>query len=256
MKRRLIAGLIAVLVTLLTASPAAAINYGQPDENDHPYVGILLFETAEGTFVCSGSLIAPTIFLTAAHCTYGATSAWVSFDFMPDFDAFPAGWISGTAHANPLYPGDLFVPNSHDVGVVILDEPVHLSRYGQLPELNFLDRLATRRGMQEVTFTDVGYGLQSRKPRFEWTPMRLQATSSLVSLRSHLTDGYNLQTSNNPGNDRGGNCSGDSGGPVLYGNSDTIVAVDSFTISPTCKGVDYNFRVDTQESLDFINQFR
>jgi secreted trypsin-like serine protease len=42
------------------------------------------------------------------------------------------------------------------------------------------------------------------------------ATSRLVNTRSALTDGFNLQTTANPGHGQGGTCSGDSGGPVFY----------------------------------------
>src|SRR3954453_10215184 len=56
--------LLAVLL-LLTATPALAITNGQPDGNGHPYVGIV-YNTR---YFCTGSLIAPTVFLTAGHCT-------------------------------------------------------------------------------------------------------------------------------------------------------------------------------------------
>jgi secreted trypsin-like serine protease len=67
------------------------------------------------------------------------------------------------------------------------------------------------------------------------------AKSRLTNLGNALTDGYNLQTNGN-GSDHGGTCSsGDSGGPVFYGNSNsnTIVAVTSFGLNAYCRGVDF-----------------
>jgi secreted trypsin-like serine protease len=70
------------------------------------------------------------------------------------------------------------------------------------------------------------------------------ATEKLVNLNSNLTDGFNVQTSANPGNGRGGTCSGDSGGPLLYSTTDIIVAVNSFGLNEWCRGVDFMYRVD------------
>jgi hypothetical protein len=77
-----------------------------------------------------------------------------------------------------------------------------------------LDRLATKRGRQEVTFTASGYGLTKSNPvKVTSFRERLMAQSKLTNLNSALTGGYNLQTNGN-GSGRGGTCSGDSGGPV------------------------------------------
>ncbi len=103
--------------------------------------------------------------------------------------------------------------------------------------LNFLGDLTTRRGTQDVTFTVVGYGVNSYKPRFEYEGTRYQATSKLINLGSALIGGVNLMTTNNPGNDCGGTCSGDSGGPILYSEYYMIVAVNSFGISTTAKAM-------------------
>src|SRR3954466_11732057 len=56
--------LLAMLVLLLSSSPTGAILNGQPDGTRHPYVGLV----TDNEFVCSGSAISPTIFITAAHC--------------------------------------------------------------------------------------------------------------------------------------------------------------------------------------------
>ena len=78
---------VATLILLAaTAGMAAAITNGQPDGNNHPYVGLLVFdaEDDEGNVVptwrCSGALIAPNVVLTAGHCTDGALAARVWFD--------------------------------------------------------------------------------------------------------------------------------------------------------------------------------
>lgn len=72
-------------------APAAAISNGGPDGNGHPNVGALLADfSGDGTVTgdeafCSGSLISPTVFLTAGHClTFlapeGIETIYVSFD--------------------------------------------------------------------------------------------------------------------------------------------------------------------------------
>ena len=71
--RRLVIGL-AALAALALAAPAQAITNGTADGNAHPNVGGLVAAKAysDGTWIyCSGTLIAPTVFLTAAHCAEG-----------------------------------------------------------------------------------------------------------------------------------------------------------------------------------------
>jgi hypothetical protein len=60
-----------VFATLWVAvGPAQAITNGQPDGNGHPNVGVMVVDFGSGPErLCSGELIAPTQFLTAAHCT-------------------------------------------------------------------------------------------------------------------------------------------------------------------------------------------
>src|SRR4051812_16778247 len=66
MRRLLAAAGLAVALLVPAASPAAAITGGQPDGNGHPYEAPLL---VPGVTFCSGTLIAPSVILTAGHCT-------------------------------------------------------------------------------------------------------------------------------------------------------------------------------------------
>src|SRR5512141_1867760 len=73
---------LALVALLLIASPAYAITHGQVDGNGHPNVGGLVATHAysDGTWLyCSGTLISPTVFLTAAHCAEGTALVTVTF---------------------------------------------------------------------------------------------------------------------------------------------------------------------------------
>jgi secreted trypsin-like serine protease len=59
----------------------------------------------------------------------------------------------------------------------------------------------------------------------------------------------------NPAQGKGGFCFGDSGGPNLLGDTNTILAITSYGADPICAGVGYSNRIDTEYALEFINSF-
>ncbi len=257
MKKAPISILVALVLMLIWAVPALGITNGHPDGDGHPYVGLVVFydEEWKPLWRCSGTLLAPTVFLTAGHCASGANYAQVWFT-----PGRPAGYpltngTTGIPYAHPNFNDFADFPQIWDVGVVILDQPVVMDTYGRLPTTGFLDQLATRRGTQDVSFTVVGYGLQEQKPTLVSLVERWVGEAHLVNLRNSLTDGYNLMTSNNGGHWSGGTCSGDSGGPILYSNTNIVVGINSFGVAPWCKGNDYSYRTDTSYTRDFLGQF-
>jgi len=274
---------LAIAIVAFASVPATAITGNWVEDNEHPYVGLVVFYDAGGEFIwrCSGTLISPTKFLTAGHCADtagGAASARVYFqqdaganydpalgyDPVSGYPEFCAPGTEGTlcASSSALYNFDfvnLSLPNTHDVGLVILEQALAMSEYGELPTPGALDGLATARGTKDTVFTVSGYGLTRRTEVHSAVPNisyreRLMAKSTLVNLSSALNGGYNLQTQGN-GDERGGTCSGDSGGPVFLGGftSNTVVAVTSFGLNRLCRGTDFGYRIDRQEVLDWIN---
>src|SRR6476660_4037357 len=102
---RVFTACVAVLLgTLAFSSSAGAITYGSPDGDAHPEVGALLAPVAysDGTWeACSGTLISPTVFLTAAHCDLGVSRVAVTFDSSYDSTTGKTYW--GTWHADPAF---------------------------------------------------------------------------------------------------------------------------------------------------------
>ena len=232
---------LVVLVLALIVAPITSANAitGNAVVSDRDNVVLVTFYDEQGVYLwrCSGTLIAPTIVLTAGHCTYGAAEARVWADQGPyvetpvDEGGYPldpvedrppcAGYIGWPctgedATGEPLtYPGFGFpgivpdeeasFPNTGDVGLVILDTPIYPETgFASLAEAGALDVFATERGRQDVTFTVVGYGLQRTRPTGDVAVrIRLEATTQLVNLRNALTAGFNLQTTANPGGGRG-----------------------------------------------------
>ncbi len=260
MQRRVVTFTVALLAALVAAVPVFAIVFGEPDEDAHPYVGLVVFYDEKDVRLhrCSGTLLSPTIFLTAGHCTDKTATARVWFGAEPAVEGFPDfGGVAGTPITHPEF-NDAGFPNRRDVGVVVLDPPIPVevvSVYGALPQLGVLDDLATQRGPEYPTFTVVGYGFQALKPEAQTDVVRYRGSTKLVTLRSFITDGFNIRMSSNPGQASGGICAGDSGGPALLDDSNIVVAINSFILDSHCWGSGYAYRSDIADALDFIGPF-
>jgi hypothetical protein len=253
MKMRLAALLLAAVVWAgAPLSATMAIIWAGPDGARHPYVGIaIFFAGGQPTHFCSGTLLSPTVFLTAGHCTAGTDLAIVSFD-----SVFTGGSpiTFGTPFTHPDYGTPL--PNTRDVGVVVLASDVVMGGYGALPDVGEIDDLATRRGLSSQLFTIVGYGDQAIVPFPAFEPVRYFGTPQVVTLESALTGGFNIHLSGNAGRRApGGACFGDSGGPALIGGTSVVGGVASFVLNDNCTGASLYYRVDTEDAQAFILGF-
>src|SRR3970040_1474328 len=100
----------------MVAVPAGAITDGELDGNGHPYVGLMVAQTATGTplWRCSGTLISARGFVTAGHCTE-APAAHVEIWFAADVESgipgngYPKkGDVGGTPYTHPDYDPNAF----------------------------------------------------------------------------------------------------------------------------------------------------
>jgi secreted trypsin-like serine protease len=249
--------LCGLLAALSLVGPASAVTDGVLDGEDHPYVGLMLAHDGVSGWRCTGTLISPTVFVTAGHCTDGAIFATVYFESDVESgipgNGYPfAGGVNGVPFISPDYISAAFFVN--DLGVVELNQPVDLAGgYAQLvAEAGVLDALKTQRGRQNQVFTAVGYGLQLINPVFiEAERVRMVATPHLIQINTPgFTGDFSLLLSNN--HSTGGTCFGDSGGPNFIGDSNVIGGVTSFGINGNCAGTGGVYRLDRAHDLAWL----
>jgi secreted trypsin-like serine protease len=264
---RVFAALLFVVMTLaLTVGAAQAITFGQPDGDLHPNVGALVADWDEESpgpdIFCSGTLIAPTVFLTAAHCTAsleadGITEVWVTFASDYDEDAAsPAGLIAGTPVSHPEF-GTGGASDTHDIAVVLLAQAPAGIAPAQLPAAGLLDQLKASQQLRTQTFTAVGYGTVREEKTggphgfLEAEGVRMYALQSALNLEKAW-----LLLSMNPSTGSGGTCYGDSGGPHFLGGveSNLIVSI-TITGDAMCRATDKTYRLDTEAARDFLDDF-
>jgi hypothetical protein len=243
--------MFAVVVTgvLVWGGVASAITYGQPDGNNHPNVGALV-----GTFdgqtrpYCSGTLISPTHFLTAAHCDIGTSEVTLTFE---------SGYTSksklyeGTFYGDPLYNQSQSDP--HDIAVVVFEKPIRGIEPAQLPILGQFESVA-----KDQKFTTVGYGGQEALNQPGGPVIgHLNTREYAVSTFDALGPGY-LRLSQNPATGDGGSCYGDSGGPNFLGagsKETDIIAGITITGDALCKSTNVIYRLDTESARAFLANY-
>ena len=235
----------AILASLAIAAPAGAITNGTADGNGHPNVGGLVAPTAysDGTWIyCSGTLISPTVFLTAAHCDEGTPNVRISFS-----SAYKDGdtVYSGTFHGDPAYTQSQSDP--HDIAVVVLDKAVKGIAPAKLPAADSLNKLP---GSQQ--FTSVGYGAyevtggKGGGHQYLYNDVRGVATGTL-----NTTTQSWLKISMNDAHGDGGTCYGDSGGPNFLGTSN-VIAGTTITGDAVCGSTNVDYRLDTASARNFL----
>lgn len=241
---------------LLIGANAQAITNGTLDANKHPAVGALVDYGRSGSAYafCTGTLISPTVFLTAAHCNPGVERVAVTFESKVTNAAV---MYTGRYIANPGY--NQAQNDTKDIAVIVFDRPVPNITPAKLPTLGLFDTLKNNGMLNDTQYTAVGFGGQERtfddkgQPYITYEDQRENAVSAFGALNPTW-----LRLSQNAATGNAGTCFGDSGGPNFIGSGSAetkVIAGTTITGDTQCVQSNVIYRLDTPSARSFLKPF-
>ena len=246
----------------MSAAPTFIVN-GTPTGSAYGNVGALLFDFDGNGVIdgndewCSGSLVAPDVFLTASHCivtpfTPPGSQFYVSF--APDLFANGIKVVAATRVVHdPLFGHDQ--ANLHDLALVFLASG---STKGmtplKLPAAGILDQLSAKGKLSKTMFVNVGYGVSASRTGVPSFPFDGVRKSSLSEYRG-LTQTWLGLLMNTAATGEGGDCFGDSGGPKFIEGDATTIYATVTTGDANCRATSWDWRLDTPEARGFLGQY-
>jgi secreted trypsin-like serine protease len=215
-----------------------AITGGTSDTGD-PNIVLLYAEDGTTAFICTASVIAPHVLLTAAHCVsstlHSAATKYYVF-FGSDLNAAKQGDLHAVSevHAHPDWNINN-LPAGHDVGIVVLHDattlaPVPLRRSALAStDVGKMLRLVGYGATDGTTLAGTGIKRQTQTALDSFDAVTVTYNDTM-----HLT------------------CNGDSGGPALLSRNgvEEIVGLTSFG-DKACTQFGVDTRVDAE--LAFID---
>ncbi len=241
---------------VLVGAHAQAITNGQLDGAKHPAVGALVDYDSKGTAYafCTGTMISPTVMLTAAHCNPGVSAVKVSFESQVQNAAM---MYVGRYIAHPGYNKAQSDP--HDIAVIVFDQAIPDMVPARLPTLGLFDTLKSNGLLADSHYTAVGYGGQERsfdgkgKPVIAYEDRREWAVSAFNAINPAW-----LRLSQNAATGNAGTCFGDSGGPNFIGSGSAetgVIAGTTITGDMQCVQSNVIYRLDTLSARSFLKDY-
>jgi V8-like Glu-specific endopeptidase len=202
--------------------PSNAVTFGNPVDDPlvtAPYV-VSIWASEKGDvrqaeFICSGTLISPTIVLTAAHCTeYSTVSFFVKIKavaLQEETQFYAATPWTGTRYD----PGTRAKPPEGDIGLLKINAKITDVSFPSLATPTIAKLITTK-----TRLTLMGWGLDQNKKladTLHFSNLSLQDSSS----KKYWGKYFNSKTMISAGKyikaekKWSGSCNGDSGGPLL-----------------------------------------
>ena len=239
MRIRMLTTTLPILAVSLAFAPMGALGQsivgGQQADSSETYSTIVIMDSQRNDVACGGTLIAPTVVLTAAHCILEPEYDYYSYYGYEFGDEYPPEAfyvVANTIVASQAQEEDSYdvaqviahddfsldagsdptgIGQANDIGLLILSEPIE-----DVPLATILPMESVDEEMTEGTpLIITGWGMQGSYSE----PMGVLHIAEVPFVRR--TDHEFIAG----GEGEADSCPGDSGGPVYYEGDDGIFSI-------------------------------